>query len=38
VTAGVSKYQPEIIIHMAAQSLVRYSYSNPVETYATNVM
>lgn len=29
---------PEIVIHMAAQSLVRYSYSNPVETYATNVM
>lgn len=38
VTTAVSKYQPEIIIHMAAQSLVRYSYSNPVETYATNVM
>lgn len=30
--------QPEIVIHMAAQSLVRYSYQNPVETYATNVM
>jgi CDP-glucose 4,6-dehydratase len=30
--------QPEIVIHMAAQSLVRYSYVNPVETYATNVM
>lgn len=29
---------PEIVIHMAAQPLVRYSYSNPVETYATNVM
>ncbi len=29
---------PEIVIHMAAQSLVRYSYQNPVETYATNVM
>ena len=32
------KYQPEIVIHMAAQSLVRYSYDNPVETYSTNVM
>jgi len=31
-------HQPEIVIHMAAQSLVRYSYINPVETYATNVM
>lgn len=30
--------QPEIVIHMAAQSLVRYAYQNPVETYATNVM
>lgn len=29
---------PEIVIHMAAQPLVRYSYLNPVETYATNVM
>ena len=29
---------PEIVIHMAAQPLVRYSYINPVETYATNVM
>lgn len=32
------KYQPEIVIHMAAQSLVRHSYNNPIETYATNVM
>lgn len=30
--------KPEIVIHMAAQPLVRYSYQNPVETYATNVM
>ena len=30
--------QPEIVIHMAAQSLVRYGYQNPVETYSTNVM
>lgn len=29
---------PEIVIHMAAQSLVRRSYANPVETFATNVM
>ena len=29
---------PEIVIHMAAQPLVRRSYTNPVETYATNVM
>lgn len=30
--------RPEIVIHMAAQPLVRYSYQNPVETYSTNVM
>ena len=29
---------PQIVIHMAAQPLVRYSYINPVETYSTNVM
>jgi CDP-glucose 4,6-dehydratase len=29
---------PEIVIHMAAQSLVRESYDDPVGTYATNVM
>jgi CDP-glucose 4,6-dehydratase len=34
----LKKYQPEILIHMAAQSLVRYSYQEPVKTYATNVM
>ena len=30
--------QPEIVIHMAAQPLVRESYKDPVGTYATNVM
>ena len=30
--------RPQIVIHMAAQPLVRYSYQNPVETYSTNVM
>jgi CDP-glucose 4,6-dehydratase len=30
--------QPNIVIHMAAQALVRLSYAEPVETYATNVM
>jgi CDP-glucose 4,6-dehydratase len=30
--------KPDIIIHMAAQSLVRNSYNNPVETFTTNVM
>jgi CDP-glucose 4,6-dehydratase len=34
----MAEQRPEIVIHMAAQSLVRYSYQHPVETYATNVM
>jgi len=36
--AVFAKHKPEIVIHMAAQPLVRCSYQNPVETYATNVM
>lgn len=31
-------FNPEIVIHMAAQPLVRLSYKDPVDTYATNVM
>src|SRR6266568_6296558 len=31
-------HRPDIVIHMAAQPLVLYSYQNPVETYSTNVM
>ena len=34
----VKEFQPEIVIHMAAQPLVRLSYQQPIETYATNVM
>ena len=30
--------KPDVVIHMAAQALVRFSYAEPVETYATNVM
>lgn len=33
-----NKINPEIVIHMAAQPLVRESYENPVYTYETNVM
>src|SRR5574344_735211 len=32
------EYSPEIVIHMAAQPLVRESYNNPVYTYDVNVM
>jgi len=34
----IVKNEPEIIFHMAAQSVVKYSYDNPIETYSTNVM
>ena len=31
-------HQPEVVLHLAAQPLVRASYDSPIETYATNVM
>ena len=31
-------FKPDIIIHMAAQPLVRASYFDPMETYTTNIM
>ncbi len=34
----IEEANPEIVIHLAAQALVRYSYRNPVETYDVNVM
>ena len=38
IRSVMEKYHPEVVIHMAAQSLVHQSYKNPIETYATNVM
>lgn len=32
------EYQPEIVIHLAAQPIVRAGYEDPVSTYSTNVM
>ena len=34
----VAQEKPEVILHLAAQPLVRYSYEIPVDTFATNVM
>ena len=31
-------FKPDVVFHLAAQSLVRESYKNPLETYSTNVM
>ncbi|MET4169696.1 CDP-glucose 4,6-dehydratase [Bradyrhizobium sp. LA6.1] len=36
--AAMTEAEPDIVIHMAAQALVRPSYEEPVETFATNVM
>ncbi len=36
--SAVLKASPEIVIHLAAQSLVRLSYEQSVETYSTNIM
>ncbi|WP_339916182.1 CDP-glucose 4,6-dehydratase [Yeosuana marina] len=35
---SMKSFNPDILIHMAAQPLVRLSYSNPIETYTTNVI
>src|SRR5262249_39385396 len=34
----LSTHRPEVVFHMAAQSVVRQSYKDPVDTYSTNVM
>ena len=36
--ASLARHRPEVVLHLAAQSLVRRSYREPVETYAVNVM
>jgi CDP-glucose 4,6-dehydratase len=34
----MGEFQPEIVFHLAAQPLVRYSYKDPIETFTTNVI
>ena len=38
LSSALENFQPDIVIHMAAQALVRPSYDDPVQTYSTNVM
>jgi CDP-glucose 4,6-dehydratase len=38
VARALADFQPEIVFHLAAQPIVRRSYRDPVETFATNVM
>jgi len=34
----IAECQPEVVIHMAAQSVVRRGYEDPIETYSSNVL
>ncbi len=34
----INNFKPDIVFHLAAQPLVRYSYQFPIETYETNVL
>jgi CDP-glucose 4,6-dehydratase len=36
--SAIAESRPEVVIHMAAQSVVRRGYEDPIETYSTNVM
>ncbi|MBT8270845.1 MAG: GDP-mannose 4,6-dehydratase, partial [Bacteroidia bacterium] len=38
IESSITQFQPDVLIHMAAQPLVRRSYHDPLETYSTNVM
>jgi CDP-glucose 4,6-dehydratase len=38
VRSSIESVQPDFVFHLAAQAVVRFSYEQPVETYATNVM
>jgi CDP-glucose 4,6-dehydratase len=38
LSQALTESRPDVVIHMAAQPIVRYSYEAPVETYSTNVM
>ena len=35
---AIAECRPEVVIHMAAQSVVRRGYEDPIETYSSNVM
>ncbi len=38
LTSQLVQFRPEVVLHLAAQPLVRQSYADPVDTYSTNVM
>lgn len=38
LSQSMNSFEPDVLIHMAAQPLVRFSYQEPIETYDTNVL
>jgi len=38
LSAAINECRPDVVIHMAAQSVVRRGYDDPIETYSSNVM
>ena len=36
--AAIAECRPEVVLHLAAQSVVRQSYADPIDTYSSNVM
>lgn len=38
ISTSMSSFDPDVLIHMAAQPLVRLSYVEPIDTYTTNVI
>ncbi len=38
MSGAITEFEPEVVLHLAAQSVVRTGYENPVDTYASNVM
>lgn len=35
---AIDRFQPDLIMHLAAQSVVRHGYDNPLETFTTNII
>ncbi len=38
IKSAIAECRPDVVIHMAAQSVVRQGYEDPIETYSSNVM
>jgi CDP-glucose 4,6-dehydratase len=38
LSSAIKEFEPEVVLHLAAQSVVRTGYESPVDTYASNVM